>query len=296
VSPVKQRRVAYSQNFLHSRALVASLVEASSIGRHDLVIEIGPGRGIITEALATRSGHVLAIEKDPHHAAFMRRRFMGRVNVTIFACDFLAFPLPESPFKVFANIPYRITTAIVAKLTSGLAPPLDTYLIVQREAAERFAGMGEATMLSMSMQPWFHTVIEHVFRRQDFTPRPSVDSVLFRLQLRENPLLPWEARCQFRQLVEAGFSAWQPTVRQAMRTLLPRAAASNVDRRLGARLCVKPSQSTISEWIDLYTVLADLDDDRVWCAFRSASERLRKQQAQLDRPQRTGISRGRQRR
>lgn len=190
MSSVKQRRVVYSQNLLHSRKLVAALVGRSSIGRDDLVIEIGPGKGIITEALAERSGHVLAIEKDPHHAEIVRQRFADRPNVTVFAYDFLAFPLPESSFKVFANIPYRITTAIVSKLTTGLAPPLDTYLIMQREAAEKFAGIGNASMLSMAMKPWFEQSIEHEFQRRDFRPQPSVDSVLLRLRLREHPLLP----------------------------------------------------------------------------------------------------------
>jgi 23S rRNA (adenine-N6)-dimethyltransferase len=296
VSSVKQHRVAYSQNFLHSRKLVATLVERSSIGRDDLVVEIGPGKGIITEALAERSGHVLTIEKDPRHAHFVRQRFADRPNVTVFACDFLAFPLPESPFKVFANIPYRITSAIVSKLTTGLAPPRDTYLTVQREAAEKFAGVGDASLLAIAMKPWFEITIEHEFRRRDFIPRPLVDSVLLRLLLREHPLLPWEHRGQFRQLVEAGFSAWQPTVWQAIRTLLPRDVADRVHRQLGNILHLKPSQSTITEWTDLYAILVDLNDDRVWAALRAASERLHQQQAQLDRPERTGVSRGRRRR
>lgn len=99
MSSVKQRRVVYSQNLLHSRKLVAALVGRSSIGRDDLVIEIGLGKGIITEALAERSGHVLAIEKDPNHAEIVRRRLQNQPNVTLFACHFLEFPLPGPRLK-----------------------------------------------------------------------------------------------------------------------------------------------------------------------------------------------------
>jgi 23S rRNA (adenine-N6)-dimethyltransferase len=287
MSSVKQRRVAYSQNFLHSRRLVATLVERSSIGENDVVIEIGPGKGIITEVLAERSRHVLTIEKDPHHAGIMCRRFEHWPNVTVFACDFLAFPLPETPFKVFANIPYRITTAIVAKLTSGVAPPVDTYLTVQREAAMKFAGIGGESMLSVSMKPWFAFSIEHEFQRRDFVPRPAVDSVLFRIAQRDDPALTRGDRERFRHLVEAVFSAWQPTIEQALRKLLPKPAMHEVHRQLGRSLGVRPSASTIEQWIALYQVLDGLDDDRVWAACASASARLHQQQTRIERPART---------
>jgi len=289
MSSTKERRVAYSQNFLHSRRLVAALVERSSLGADDVVIEIGPGKGIITEALAARCRHVLTIEKDPHHAAIIRRRFADRPNVTVFACDFLAFPLPETPCKVFANIPYRITTAIVAKVTSGIAPPLDVYLTVQREAAARFAGIGGETMLSIGLKPWFAATVEHVFRRSDFTPRPAVDSVLLRIARRPEPMLPWETRERFGWLVEAIFSAWQPTVEQALRTLLPKAVNAEVRRRLGRALAVRPSASTVDDWLALFRGLEELDDDRGWAGCAAASARLRQQQARLDRPQRTRV-------
>lgn len=285
----KERRVAYSQNFLHSRRLVDDLVARSGIGADDVVIEIGPGKGIITEALAARCRHVLAIEKDPHHAAIVRRRFADRPNVTVFACDFLAFPLPETPYKVFANIPYRITTAIVAKLTSGIAPPVDAFLTMQREAAEKLAGAGGASMISVGMAPWFALDIAHVFRRRDFVPQPAVESVLLRITRRPEPMLPWAARVRFGSLVEAVFTAWQPTIEQALRALCPKPVAAEVRRRLGRDLAVRPLASTVEQWVALYRMLEEVDDDRVWSACAAASARLRQQQSRLDRPQRTRV-------
>jgi len=289
VSSAKHRRVAYSQNFLHSRKLVSELVDRSSIGGEDVVIEIGPGRGIITEKLAERSGHVISIEKDPFHADILRHRFADHTNVTVFACDFLDFPLPETPFKVFANIPYRVTTAIVTKLTSGLAPPTDTYLTVQREAAAKVAGLNGESMMSISMKPWFDVTIEHEFRRRDFVPRPSVESVLMRLRRRDTPAISWRDRERFVHLVEATFSAWQPTIEQAVFRLLPNSVAREVRRRLGSSLALRPSAASIHEWIDLHEVLDALGDDRVWSICASASDRLRQQQKQLDRPKRTRV-------
>ncbi|HYH12675.1 MAG TPA: rRNA adenine N(6)-methyltransferase family protein, partial [Thermomicrobiales bacterium] len=221
MSSPKRRRVAYSQNFLRDRKLVSELVERSTIGGDDVVVEIGPGKGIITDVLAERSRHVITIEKDPIYAEHVSRRFGERPNVTVFACDILEFPLPETPFKVFASIPYRITAAIIERLTTGVAPPTDAYLAVQREAAARFAGLGEASMVSTCLKPWFTVAIAHHFRRRDFVPQPSVDSVLLHIAKRDEPLVPWDERERFCRLVEAIYSAWQPTVAQALRKLLP---------------------------------------------------------------------------
>lgn len=284
-----RHRIAYSQNFLHSQKLVARLIDQSGISDDDVVIEIGPGKGIITERLAECSRHVMTIEKDRYHAEIVRRRFQDRPNVTVFACDFLDFPLPETPFKVFANIPFRITTAIVAKLTTGLAPPTDTYLTVQREAAAKFAGLDGESMMSISMKPWFDVTIEHEFRRRDFVPQPSVDSMLLRIQRRDTPAVPWQDRERFVHLVEAVFSAWQPTVEQAVFKLLPKRAAGDIRRQLGRSLAQRPSTARLEDWIALYEVLDALDDDRIWNACLSASARLRQQQATVDRPTRTRV-------
>lgn len=287
MSSSKERRVAFSQNFLHSRKLVAVLIDRSTISPSDLVIEIGPGKGIITEELAKRSRHVLTIEKDPHHAALMRRKLREFSNVTLFACDALEFPLPQTPYKVFANIPYRITTAIVAKLTSGVSPPLDCWLTCQKEAAEKYAGAGSTTLWSVNLYPWFAVLIEHTFRRRDFTPQPSVESVLMRLRFREQPLISWNERERFQEMTAAIFSAWQPTMAQALRKLLPRDIASITLKQMKGDLSVRSSGADPDRWVELYTVLRNIDDERAWQSLHEASERLRKQQETLDRPTRT---------
>lgn len=290
MSSSQRRRVAYSQNFLHSRALVAALVDRSSLGVNDVVLEIGSGKGIITEALAQRCRHVLTIEKDPLLAETMRRRFGNQPNVTVFTCDILDFPLPETPFKVFASIPYRITTAIVAKLTSGLAPPNDAYLVVQREAAIKFAGMGGESMLSVRLKPWFDVSIEYAFRRRDFSPRPTVDSVLLHIAKRDVPLLRWDKRDRFGHLVEAIFSAWQPTAEQALRKLLPKSRAVHALRNVNGTLAVRPSDVSAETWLELFRALDDERYAESWKLLASASAKLRVQQATLQRPTRTRVS------
>ncbi|MGH2389828.1 MAG: rRNA adenine N-6-methyltransferase family protein, partial [Chloroflexota bacterium] len=104
--------LTYSQNFIRDPRLIDTLLNRSTIGGRDLVYEIGPGTGAITERLAGRCRQVVAIEKDRWLVDDLRGRFGAYPNVSIHAADFLHFPLPTTPFKVFANIPYALTTAI----------------------------------------------------------------------------------------------------------------------------------------------------------------------------------------
>src|SRR6185369_5283806 len=97
-----------AQNFLRSSKLVHRLVEKSSIGPQDTVVEIGPGHGIITAELARVAKRVIAIEKDRRLAERLRNRFQERPNVEIVESDFLEFPLPNYKYKIFANIPYNV--------------------------------------------------------------------------------------------------------------------------------------------------------------------------------------------
>jgi 23S rRNA (adenine-N6)-dimethyltransferase len=287
MSKSHSRRVRYSQNFLHSRRLVTTLVDGSSLGANDAVLEIGPGDGAITAVLLERCRHVIAVEKDPVQVERLARRFTGEPRLTLFAADFLDFPLPHSPYKVFASIPYNATAAIVGKLTTGVAPPDDSHLVVQREAAERFMGK---TLASLRIAPWFSADIVHAFRRTDFRPVPAVDSVLLRLERRARPLVELSLRSRYEDLLGALFSAWQPTVREAVRKVLPRRTASVMCDELGGALDRKPGETELDTWIALFDLLVDLDDERAWRAIHAAAVDLRAVQRQLQKHHRTSVA------
>src|SRR5579864_7924255 len=184
-----RQSVLYSQNFLKDSCLVASLLDRLCIGSDDVVYEIGPGRGIITEQLALRSKQVAAIEKDPRLAALLQQKFGDRPNVTIHLGDFLDYPLPRKPYKVCANIPFNSTSAIVRRLTTAKYPPEDAYLTMQKQAAEMFLGQPHESLRAVLLKPWFEMEIVHRFRRRDFMPVPRVDVVMLRLRKRGPPLV-----------------------------------------------------------------------------------------------------------
>src|SRR5579884_1396014 len=112
MSSAYQQRIYYAQHFLKDSCLIASLLDRSTIGADDVVYEIGPGKGIITEQLALRCKRVVAIEIDPCLTTMLRQRFASTPDVIIREGDFLEYHLPRKPYKVFANIPFNITAAI----------------------------------------------------------------------------------------------------------------------------------------------------------------------------------------
>lgn len=290
MSTSRQRRIAYAQNFLHSVRLVRRLVDASSLGENDVVLEIGPGDGAITGVLVETCRHVLAVEKDPYQVERLRQRFGNDGRLTLFSGDFLDFPPPCTPYKVFASIPYNATAAIVGKVTTGLAPPEDTYLVVQREAALRFIGEPVETLVGLEIKPWFEPSIMHTFRRTDFRPVPAVESVLLRIERRRAPLVPDHQRSLYLDFMAAMFTAWKATVREAARATFPKRACDALDRSIGGTLDRRPSEVELATWIAAFQVLVDLEDARAWSTISGARKELERQQENLSKRRRTNVA------
>jgi 23S rRNA (adenine-N6)-dimethyltransferase len=186
----KARREPLSQHFLHNRRLVDQLVRASSISPGDLVLEIGPGRGIITEALLAAAARVLAIELDPILCRSLRTRLGQNPRLNLIQGDFLITPLPREPYRVFASIPYNRTGDILRKLLHAETPPADCCLVIQSEAASKYCvHPHDNTLVALLLYPWWNIRLTHRFQRGDFAPPPSVDSVLLQITRRAAPLL-----------------------------------------------------------------------------------------------------------
>jgi len=276
-----------TQNFLRDHRLVNRLIRKAALTPADSVIDIGAGRGIFTEALAGSAGSVLAVELDPRHVQYLQERFRNAPNVIVFGADALAFPLPATPYKVFASIPYRWTAAIVAKLTTGTSPSSDSWLVVQKEAAERYIPFEPVTMVAMQLYPWFEVTIEHAFSRTDFRPRPSVDSVLMRIRQRPEPLLPEEERKAFEAVVATLFTAWKPTVGAALRDMMSRQGVRQLDRSVLDRLDARPGAVAPGDWVRLFREMTRINDAPFFREVSRQVKRLRAQQATIERPTQT---------
>jgi 23S rRNA (adenine-N6)-dimethyltransferase len=298
-SAVDQRpSIRYAQNFLHDWRLVERLLDRAAIGPGDLVYEIGPGHGAITERLARRCRAVVAIEKDAWLAARLRKRFASARHVTIHEGDILTFPAPaerRGPYKVFANIPFNRTAAIVKHLTSASWAPEDTHLVVQREAAYRVIGRGRESLFSLLLKPWFAPAITYAFRRTDFTPQPQVDAVLLLLRKRGPPLIAPSDAPLFRDLVTYSYTAARPAVRAPLTRLFGARQLARLGAELGLDLAAGPASIRFEQWLVLFNHFARSSDVRARAYVQGADRRLRQQQAGLQKAHRTRVSIGRRR-
>jgi 23S rRNA (adenine-N6)-dimethyltransferase len=185
----KVRRRLYSQNFLRNPKLVNKLVGTSSIGKKDTVIEIGPGTGKITSKLLQSARKVIAVEIDKKLFLFLNQKFRYAKDLELIRGDFLEFKLPKFPYKIFANLPFNMTSDVIRRLTSD-NNFVDGYLIVQKEAAKRFIGKpfdSKNSMISLLLNPRYAISVHSYFIRSDFIPKPSVDTIMIRILKKARP-------------------------------------------------------------------------------------------------------------
>ncbi len=250
-------RMALSQNFLRSIAVVKRLVDISELSERDTVVEVGPGAGIITHELASRAAEVLAYEKDPKFAKRIQREFANHPQVSCINADFREVKPPTTPFSVVANLPFGITTDIVRWCLDARTLNSAT-LITQEEFAKKHTGMyGTWSRLAITNWP----TVEFSFRgridRQSFDPPPSVDAAILSLRRRAEPLVSHRSLDDYREMVEIGFTGVGGSLVASLRRHVPRrsldragrAAALDTDTPVGL---VRPEQ-----WITLYRELRE---------------------------------------
>lgn len=193
----KLRRKTLHQNFLWNRQLVKRLVQTSSIGKNDLVYEIGPGLGLITYELALKAWKVITVELDSNLAKRLKSQLRSVKNIEIHNQDFLKFQIYSKRYKVFANPPFTISGEIIKKLLWSKNPPLECFLVLQKEYAEKLMGTSYESQVSIQYKPWFEIKIVHNFKRVDFTPPATVDCVLLHITKRVTPLLDHNFKRRF---------------------------------------------------------------------------------------------------
>lgn len=262
-----------SQNFLKSPVFIKSLINKTSIGPRDLVVEIGPGKGIITHQLAIRTKRVVAVEIDAQLANHLQKKFAAIHNVEITKANFLQWDLPKKPYKVFANIPFNTTTDIITKLCHAQNPPQAAYLIIQKQAAERFIGkpLAKNTQISILLKPWFKMAIAAQIDKTQFTPIPQVDAVLAVFEKRPQPLINPQLTQSFRDFVVYGYNQWKPSAASAFKEIFSPKQQSLLEKQINLRQA-KPRDLSINQWLTLF----DTFDKYVPDEKKAPSQRRRK--------------------
>lgn len=249
--------IRLAQNFLKDPLLIASLVSNADLTANDTVFEIGPGRGIITRALAKICRRVVAIEVEPHLTALLRQQFRETVNIEVINVDVLQFEFPSYPYKVFANIPFNITADILRKLLYASNPPSRAYLIVQREAAEKYSGVRRESQASVLLKPWYDFSILHKFDRSDFDPVPSVEVVLLAIQKRKHQLVTDADAEVYRQFVTYGFGRQRANLGKCYKKVFSHLQWKRLAHDLRFEVHAGPKDLSFDQWYGVFQFFID---------------------------------------
>jgi 16S rRNA (adenine1518-N6/adenine1519-N6)-dimethyltransferase len=216
--PFRQRR-ELGQHFLIDENIVAVAARLAELSEHDVVLEVGPGLGVLTNALAQRAAFVHAIEIDRDLEPHLRERFAPRKNVNLVFGDALAYPLAEldpRPNKFVANLPYNVATPLVVESLDGLPSVEFWCVMVQREVADRFfatPGTKSYGAVSVLVQLTGERVGFHPVSRTVFRPAPNVDSALVAFRRRRS----WGPEFgRLKEIVQAAFAHRRKTLANSL--------------------------------------------------------------------------------
>ncbi|MEN8252541.1 MAG: 16S rRNA (adenine(1518)-N(6)/adenine(1519)-N(6))-dimethyltransferase RsmA [Patescibacteria group bacterium] len=214
-----KHKKSLGQNFLKNESVISDIVESAELSSESVVLEIGPGQGVLTEKLAEVAGKVIAVELDDRLIPVLEEKFRETENIEIVHDDILkvnlfefskTYNLKSKTYKVVANIPYYITAPIIRTFLESENQPSEIILMVQKEVAERLvAEPGEMSILAVSAQ--YYADVEYLFTvpREDFDPMPQVDSAIISLKVKNQKSK--ESKDFFRT-VKIGFSAKRKTL------------------------------------------------------------------------------------
>lgn len=248
------------QHFLRSESALQTIIEAARVTKKDIVLEIGPGEGILTERLLKRAKKVVAVEKDDRLIPFLKERFeedIEKGNLTLIHKDILEVNLKKKgfkdrEFKVVANIPYYITGILIRTLLSGETQPESMVLLVQKEVAERIAREKKESLLSLSVKIFGNPVYVKTVKKGSFSPPPKVDSAILAIEhISKKRLNNKEKEDFFFELLHAGFGQKRKTLLKNLSPLVEKEKIEQIFEKLKLKITSRAEDLSISSWVAL---------------------------------------------
>jgi 16S rRNA (adenine1518-N6/adenine1519-N6)-dimethyltransferase len=209
------------QHFLVDRRILSRIVGAADLSETDTVVEIGPGRGLLTGELSAKAGRLVTVELDRDLASALSAKYEALPHVTVICADGREIDIGslagESSYKFVANLPYYAASPIIRRFLEATHSPEIMVVMVQREVAERMtASPGHMSLLSVAIQLYGVPKIVCKVPPGAFRPPPKVSSAVLRIDVHPRPILELESETEFFKVVRAGFSAPRKQLRNTL--------------------------------------------------------------------------------
>jgi 16S rRNA (adenine1518-N6/adenine1519-N6)-dimethyltransferase len=254
------------QHFLVDRNILNKVIRTAQVGKEDVVVEVGPGLGEMTLALARLAKHVIAVEIDPKLVEILKKKLADCPNVEVVKSDILKvdfkhfFKKEGRPIKVVANLPYQISTPLLFRFIEAKEALSTLTLMLQREVAERMAaspGGKEYGTLSVLLQMFLDLSVRFFIPPSAFFPRPKVESAVVHMVWKEKPMIETNNEEWFKRVVKACFGYRRKTLVNALKHSglpFPDSIESRMEK-IGIDPRRRPETLTIEEFIRLAEAL-----------------------------------------
>ncbi|MFO8011212.1 MAG: 16S rRNA (adenine(1518)-N(6)/adenine(1519)-N(6))-dimethyltransferase RsmA [Dehalococcoidia bacterium] len=256
-------RKGLGQHFLVDPSALEASVSAAELSPRDVVVEIGPGLGVLTEELATHASKVIAVEVDSQIAVALESLLSSYPGVRVVNADILQLNIADmldsetTSYKVVANLPYYVASPIIRRFLEAEVKPERMVVMVQKEVADNMtAPPGKMSLLSVSVQVYGNPSIVMGVPASGFHPSPKVDSAIVRIDVYKTPRFSLQAH-DFFKVVRAGFSAPRKQLRNSLANGLSIEPSLAGDLINGAGISPKRRAETLSiaEWSDLCKIV-----------------------------------------
>ena len=247
------------QHFLANKAYLRAVADAAGIKPGDTVVEIGPGKGSLTQELLSRGARVMALEKDRRLIPYLKQKFSREIDsgqLTIIEADALGFEasayrLEPSAWVIVGNIPYYITGALLEHFLTLERQPSTLVFLVQKEVAERIARSKKESLLSLSVKAYGAPKYIRTVPAGAFSPPPKVDSAILQVRnISRKNFSSAEHEQKFFQLLKAGFAHKRKQLGRNLEPLLGK-NYSRILENVGISPTARAEDVSLEQWLPL---------------------------------------------
>lgn len=248
------------QNFLKSKRIIEHILDESNLDKETAVLEIGPGKGILTESLLKRVKKVIAIEKDSRLIPILQEKFSEDIkkdHLHIISGDILEISSEtldgflEKKYSIVANIPYYITGALLKKFLTTKSQPEKIIFLVQKEVAERILARDKKeSILSLSIKAYGDPRSPFKVKKENFYPKPKVDSAVLCIENISKNFFEDISEENFFHILHTGFKS----KRKMLKNNLQQIFGENTEKilvRLGIKSTERPENVDLKTWKNL---------------------------------------------